>query len=60
MKGIAAVAIILLLSSTLVAAQQPSSWTSGLHHLKMSITSTATKSIKGVKSVLHLDTKHSK
>jgi hypothetical protein len=60
MKRIAAVAIILLSSSTLFAAQQQSSWTSGLHHLKMSISSTTAKSIHGVKSVLHLDAKHSK
>jgi hypothetical protein len=59
MKGIAVAAIILLSSSTLVAAQQQGHWYS-LQHIKTSITSTTTKSIGGIKSVMHLDTKHSK
>jgi hypothetical protein len=60
MKRIAALAIILMSSSTLAAAQQPSSWTSGLHHIKMSISSTATKSVNGMKSLMHLDAKRTK
>jgi hypothetical protein len=62
MKRFAAVAIALLLSSTSFAAkQQPSYWDSlSLHHIKKSITSTTTKTVNGIKSVMHLDGKHAK
>jgi hypothetical protein len=61
MKVIAAIAIILASSCSVVAAQQQSYWnTLSLHHIRKSLVATTTKSIDGVKSIMHLGPKHSK
>jgi hypothetical protein len=57
MKRIAAVAIVLMLSSTSFAAKQKSSYWSSLKH---TVSSTTTKAVNGMKSVMHLGSKRAK
>jgi hypothetical protein len=57
MKRITAVAVVLVLASTSFAAKQKSSYWSSLKH---AVSSTTTKTISGVKSVMHLGSKRAK
>jgi hypothetical protein len=61
MKVIAAIAIMLSSSCTLVAAQHQShSKSVSMHSIGKSLVSTTTKSIKSIKGMMHLEPKRSK